>query len=127
MEINYGSISYGALNFKHSVTCRLLIRRRIWEDFSDEQIRKGKQFELASVPTKGDPLGLEVCFPSFQPGHELCLLWSETQSGSQDMGTDGWSPDPLAKMDPTPRPVSLYRAHETSSHNSYGSQVRKVK
>lgn len=59
MEINYGSVSYGALNFKHSVTCRLLIRRRIWEDFADEQIRKGKQFELASVPTKGDPLGMK--------------------------------------------------------------------
>ena len=73
MEINYGSVSYGALNFKHSVTCRLLIRRRIWEDFSDEQIRKGKQVELASVPPKGEPLGLEVCFPSFQPGHRLCL------------------------------------------------------
>lgn len=43
------------------------------------------------------------------------------------MRTDGWSPVPLARMDPTPRPLSLYRAHETSSHNSNGSQVRKAK
>lgn len=39
----------------------MLIRRRIWEDFSDEQIKKKNNLNWLLCLPRGDPLGLEEC------------------------------------------------------------------
>lgn len=43
------------------MVCRLLIRRRIWEDFSDEQIKKKNNLNWLLCLPRGDPPGLEEC------------------------------------------------------------------
>lgn len=57
----------------------MLIRRRIWEDFADELIKKKKNNLNWLLHLPRGSLGLEGCFTSSQPGHRLLMMVTSTE------------------------------------------------